>query len=458
MGKLFGTDGVRGIVNEGLTPELAMKIAQAACTWLGGGKVLIGKDVRYGGDMIVSAVSAGLASCGCKPYYAGLIPTPGLQYAVPRLNYDMGIMVTASHNPPPYNGIKVIGANGVEVPRNAERVIEDILFNERFRKVPYNLVSDLRVENEALEVYVEGVVSSVDVDLIKKKEFKVVVDGANSVGSLATPKVLRSLGTKVLCLNCNLDPSFSWREPEPTPTSLGYAAKIIREVGADLLVGHDADADRAIIGDDAGRVHWGDRSATLLTEYVSQRYPQLPKRTFTAVSSSHFVVEGYLGPKGIEVRWLPVGSVNISHTLIREGGLSGFEENGGYMHPLHQPVRDGAMKTALFLEMLAYYGKKASELFDKLPKTYPIKGKVPRPPNFNMRNLYEHLKDKYSSCKFDEVDGLKVVCEDFWFLVRPSGTEPVIRIMVEALNPKLAREVYDTLKKTIELFIASITS
>ena len=454
MGKLFGTDGVRGILNESMTPELAMKVAQAACTWLGGGKVLVGKDVRYGGDMLVSAVMAGLASCGCEPHYAGPIPTPGLQYAVPHLNYDMGIMITASHNPPPYNGVKVIGANGVEVPRDAEKEIEEIIFSERFRRVPYNRVKDVKVENEALDVYIEGVVTSVDIDLIKKKEFRVVVDGANSVGSLATPKVLRSLGVKVLCLNCNLDPSFSWREPEPTPSSLAYAAEVVKTVGADLLVGHDADADRAIMGDDMGRVHWGDRSATLLTEYVSQRYPQLPKRTFTAVSSSHFVVEGYLGPKGIEVRWLPVGSVNISHALIKEGGLSGFEENGGYMHPLHQPVRDGAMKTALFLEMMASYGAKASELFDKLPKTYPVKGKVPRPESLDMKALYEHLKSKYSSCKFNEVDGLKVVCDNFWFLVRPSGTEPVIRIMVEALDPKLAKDVYEELRKTIESFIS----
>ncbi len=454
MGKLFGTDGVRGIVNETMTPELAMKVAQAACTWLGGGKVLIGKDVRYGGDMLVNAVAAGLASCGCEPYYAGPIPTPGLQYAVPRLNYDMGIMVTASHNPPPYNGVKVIGANGVEVPRDAEREIEEIIFSERFKRVPFNLVKDFKMENRALDVYVEGVVTSVDAEIIKKKEFKVVVDGANSVGSLATPKVLRALGAKVLCLNCNLDPSFPWREPEPTPTTLAYAAEIVKGIGADLLIGHDADADRAIIGDDAGRVHWGDRSATLLTEFVAQKIPQLPKRTFTAVSSSHFVVEGYLAPKGIEVRWLPVGSVNISHTLIKEGGLSGFEENGGYMHPVHQPVRDGAMKAALFLEMLATYNTKASELFDKLPKTYPIKGKVPRPENVNLASLYEHIKSKYSGCRFDEIDGLKVVCEDFWFLIRPSGTEPVIRIMVEALDPKKAKEIYEELRKVIAEFLS----
>ncbi len=450
MGKLFGTDGVRGIVNENMTPELAMKVAQAACTWLGGGKVLIGKDVRYGGDMLVNAVSAGLMSCGCEPYFAGLTPTPALQYAVPRLGYDMGIMITASHNPPPYNGVKVIGANGVELPREAEREIEEILFEERFRRVPYNQVKGWKEEKRMLDLYVNGIVKEVDAERIRKANFKVVVDAANSVGALTTPRVLRSLGVKVLCVNCNLDPSFPGREPEPTPYSLKETSEIVRAVGADLLVAHDADADRAMIGDEKGEVYWGDRSGSLLTHHLSEKYPQLPKRTYTGVSSSHFVVEGYLRPLGIEVRWTPVGSVVISHTLIKEGGLSGFEENGGFMNPVHHPVRDGAMTAALFLEMMATEGKKASELFLRLPKAYAKKGKVPRPPKVDYEKLYEALASKYPSCQKWTIDGLKVVCEDFWFLVRPSGTEPVMRIMVETKDPKELERIYAEVESVVK--------
>ena len=456
VGKLFGTDGVRGIVNESMTPELAMKVAQAACTWLGGGKVLVGRDVRYGGDMLVKAVIAGLASCGCEPYYAGLVPTPALQYAVPRLGYDMGIMVTASHNPPPYNGVKVVGANGVEVPREEEKKIEEIFFTERFSKVSFSSVPESKVEPRVLDVYVDGILAEVDKEKVRSKGFKVVVDGANSVGSLATPRVLRELGVKVLCVNCNLDPSFPGRQPEPTPETLKDSAEIVKAVGADLLVAHDADADRAILGDERGEVHWGDRSGSLLTAYVSRKYPHLPKRTFTGVSSSHIVVEGYLRPKGIEVVWTPVGSVIIAHELIKKGGISGFEENGGYMHPVHHPVRDGAMKAALFLEMMATEGRTASELFDELPKAYSVKGKVPKPSNANLEKLYEQLKSKYENCTHTTIDGLKVVCEDYWFLVRPSGTEPVIRIMVEATDVKKAKELYEQLKNLAESLLSSL--
>jgi len=455
LGKLFGTDGVRGIVNQTMTPELAMRVAQAACTWLGGGKVLVGRDVRYGGDALAAAVMAGLSSCGCEPYYAGLVPTPALQYSVPRLGYDMGIMVTASHNPPQYNGVKVVGANGVEVPKEEEKVIEEIFFSERFKRVPYSEVPEHKTEPRVLDTYVEGVLAEIEIDLVKKNGFRVVVDGANSVGSLATPKVLRKMGVKVLCVNCNLDPSFPGREPEPTPETLRGTAEMARSVGADLLVAHDADADRAIIGDERGTVHWGDRSGSLLTAYVSEKYPHLPKRTFTGVSSSHIVVEGFLRPKGIEVVWTPVGSVIIAHELIKKGGISGFEENGGYMHPVHHPVRDGAMKAALFVEMMAKYGKKASELFDELPKAYSVKGKVPRPPTADMEKVYEIIKSKFESCEFVTVDGLKVVCGDFWFLVRPSGTEPVVRIMVEARDPKKAEELFGELKRLLEGFFST---
>ncbi len=456
MGKLFGTDGVRGVVNETMTPEVAMKVAQATCTWFGKGKVLVGRDVRYGGDMLVNAVSAGLLSAGCEVYYAGLTPTPALQYAVPRLGYDLGIMVTASHNPPEYNGVKVIGSNGVEVPREAERQIEEIYFSERFSRVPFNQVKGWKEEKRVIDVYVKGILKEVDAQLVRKRGFKVVIDAANSVGALTTPAVLRALGAKVLCVNCNLDPSFPGREPEPTPKSLEETSAIARSVGADLIVAHDADADRAIIGDERGEVYWGDRSGTLLTYFLSTKYPHLPKRTYTGVSSSHFVVEGFLRDKGIEVKWTPVGSVIISHTLIKEGGISGFEENGGFINPVHHPVRDGAMTAATFLELLAARGAKASELFSELPKAYAKKGKVPRPENVDLSALYEQLSSAYSECQRWTIDGLKVVCEDFWFLVRPSGTEPVIRIMVETRDPEVLDEKYREVESAVKNYLGTI--
>ncbi len=444
MGRLFGTDGVRGIVNEELTPEMALRLGKAIATYLGdGSRVLVGRDARAGGDMLVSAVIAGLLSGGVVVHYAGYAPTPAIQYAVKTLGYDAGVVVTASHNPPQYNGIKVIGPLGIEIDRDTERKIEEIYFESRFRRTPWkNLIHDVRRVENVNDIYVKAIVDSVDSSLIRSKKLKVVVDCANSVGSLTTPAVLRQLGVRAYTINCNIDPSFPGREPEPTPETLAETARIVKAVGADLGVGHDGDADRAIIIDDVGEVWWGDRSGTLLAAYVLDHHGRgAPRRVVTAVSSS-MLVEEYLRGYGVEVVWTPVGAVNISYTLLKHGGVAGFEENGGYIHPPHQLVRDGAMKLALFLEMIARKGARASKLFENLPKYYAVKTKIPMARERAVKAV-EEVKRMFEGYRMITIDGVKVVGDGWWVLVRPSGTEPVLRVMVEARTPEEARRLAD---------------
>ncbi len=455
LGRLFGTDGVRGVVNKGLTVETALKLGLAIGSWLGpGARVLVGRDVRAGGDAIMHAVVAGLEASGARVYIAGLAPTPALQYAVRRHGFDAGVMVTASHNPPEYNGVKVIAADGIEVPREAEREIEEIFFSERWRLASWrSLVHDAQPWPGVVDEYVDAVASMIDEEVVRRRGYRVVVDAANSVGALATPRVLQRLGVKVYTMNGDLNPLFPGREPEPTPETLRETSMVVRSLGADLGVGHDGDADRAIIIDERGEVWWGDRSGALLAAYVSEQHPELPKRVFTGVSSS-ILVEEYLSRFNIEVRWTPVGSVVISRMLVKEGGVAGFEENGGYMHPLHQPVRDGAMTTALFLEMMAREGVKASELFARLPRYYPVKTKIPMDRSTALQVL-EEVKKRYSGYRMVTIDGVKVFGDGWWFLVRPSGTEPVLRIMVEARSREEAQRIAEELKKLVLEIAAS---
>ncbi len=447
LGRLFGTDGVRGVVNKGLTIETALKLGMAIGSWLGpGARVLIGRDVRAGGDAIMHAVIAGLEATGATVYIAGYTPTPALQYAVRKHGFDAGVMVTASHNPPEYNGIKVIASDGIEVPREAEKEIEDIFFSEKWRLASWkSLVHDAKPWPGVVEEYVNAIVSMIDADIIKRRGYRVLVDAANSVGALATPHVLQRLGVKVYTLNGDLNPLFPGREPEPTPETLREAAKTVQSLNLDLGIGHDGDADRAIIVDEKGEVWWGDRSGTLLAAYVAENHPELPRRVFTGVSSS-ILVEEYLSKFNIEVRWTPVGSVVISRTLVKEGGIAGFEENGGYMHPLHQPVRDGAMTAALFLEMMAREKARASELFSRLPRYYPVKTKVPMDRSTALKVL-EEVKKRYAGYRMVTIDGVKVFGDGWWFLVRPSGTEPVLRIMVEARDRGTAERIANELKQ-----------
>ena len=450
MGKLFGTDGVRGVVGESLTPELALRLGRAIGAYFGkGSRVLVGRDVRVGGSMIKSAVIAGLLAEGVKVYDANLIPTPGLQYNVKEGPYDGGVMITASHNPPEYNGIKVIASDGIEVPREDEAIIEEYYFKGTGSSLAWrSYVYDPKVIEEAIDVYVSGILNALSPLPGIKKNHKVVVDCANSVGSLVTPRVLRELGAQVRTINCNLDPLFPGREPEPTPDSLQEAAGLVKNVEASFGVGHDGDADRAIVIDDNGSVVWGDRTGAILSAYVAGYWKNLPSRVYTGVSSS-IAVEDYLRPRGIEVVWTPVGSVVISRMIKRDGGaISGFEENGGYMHTPHQIVRDGAMKAALLLHLVDERGS-LSSILGELPTYYPIKTKIPATREQALCAV-EAVKEYYSSLRQVTIDGVKVFGEGFWILVRPSGTEPVVRIMLEAKTREEAERILGEVKSVVK--------
>jgi len=449
--RLFGTDGVRGVLNESLDAALALKLSMSICTAVGeGSRVVIGRDVRAGGEILELALASGLLSSGCRPVLAGLTPTPALQlYIAKRGGFDAGLMVTASHNPPEYNGIKLIMSDGIEAPREVEEEVERIFYEGSARRVSWReaAVGAERV-SDVNEFYVREVCELVDSERIRAKGLKVVIDAANSVGALTLPEIARRLGARPLVLNGNLDPYMSGREPEPTPASLRDASALVRSTGADLGVGVDGDADRSIFIDDGGEVHWGDRTAVVLAPYLKDAHPELPPRVFTGVSSSSFI-EPLLRDKGIEVVWTKVGSPVIGRTLAREGGLLGFEENGGIMYPAHLPVRDSGAALALMLELLSTSGKRASELYSVYPRTYAIKTKIPSS-GIDLERLYGLLLESFAGYRPVRIDGLKLVGNDAWVLVRPSGTEPVIRIMVESTKAEVAEELLAKVKNIAE--------
>ncbi len=449
MGRLFGTDGVRGVINIDLTPELAMKIGLAAGTFFGeDSRILIGRDVRRGGKMLQKAVVAGLLSAGVKVCDAGLLPTPTLQFAVKHFGFDGGIIITASHNPPKYNGIKVIAADGVEISREDEAKIEEIIFSEKWFRAPYlSLAEEIPKFHGIIDAYVKSILQHVDVEKIKSKKFRVLIDPANSVGVLTSPLVAKKLGCKVYTLNGNLDGDFPGREPEPTTETLKETAEVAKALHADLAVGHDGDADRAIFIDEKGRIHWGDRSAAILCKYLAKKGHR--GKVVTAVSSST-IIEEVLKPYGLEVVWTKVGSVGISRIILKESNaLCGFEENGGFMYPPHIPVRDGSMTLALMLQVMADENKKLSELFDELPHYYVLKTKIPMTRTAALK-VVEKVAEYFRNYRLITIDGVKVLMKDSWVLVRPSGTEPILRIMAEAKDENKLKEIVGIVKNLAE--------
>lgn len=431
--RLFGTNGVRGIVNKELTPQLVLHLSEAIGTFFGRSKILLGWDGRSSSPMLAGLVASGLISTGCNVFELGLAPTPATQYLTKASGLNGAVMVTASHNPPEYNGIKVIDLDGVEISAEKELAIEKIYFKKQMTLHEWNALGEKLPAEDGIEEYKRAIIEKVDQAVISRSRFKVIIDPANGVGSLVTPYLCRELGCQVVTINSHIDGTFPGRLPEPTPANLDTLCRIVRSTGADMGVAHDGDADRAVFIDDKGQVQWGDRSFALVAEHYLKRYPG--KEIVTPVSSSQ-VIEDVASKYGGKVVWTPVGSPHVSRTMINRGAELGGEENGGIFYAPHIPVRDGAMATALMLETMATTGERLSTLMERLPKYFNIKDKVPCPSKLKLKVL-KQLEKEVRGARIETTDGLKIWHEDkSWVLIRPSGTEPIYRLFAEARSQR----------------------
>lgn len=452
MRRLFGTNGVRGITNEKLTPELALQLGKAIGTFFGpGSKVLVGRDARSGGEMLLRALESGLLGTGAIVYEAGKLPTPALQYATKGGEYACCVIVTASHNPPEFNGIKVIDSDGIELDESKEMQIEEIYFSGKFSLEKWHgLVHDIKKKNNIIPEYIASISRLVEKSAISRRRPLVLIDGCGSVGSLATPKIASMIGCEVREINTKLDPRFRSRDPEPTSENLKNTAEKVLEIGADFGVAHDGDADRAIFIDSYGRVQMGDRSGALLAAWAAGKNARSPRVVYTPFSSSA-VVEEHLRPLGIKVEFTKIGSIYVSRSLLKNGGIAGVEDTGGFIYPIHQYVRDGPMSLALMADLFSHNNATSAEMFDRLPRYYTEKTKIPLQ-NINFAPLLERMKEKYGGAgriEMIEERGFKFTGKSFWFIVRESGTEPVLRIGVESKDADITKAKMEELKRFI---------
>lgn len=448
--QLFGTNGIRGVVNKELTPEIAVKIAEAIGTFFKQGRILLGYDGRISNVMLANAVTSGLVSTGCEVYDVGMVPTPCIQYAVKSHKMTGGVMITASHNPPEYNGIKVIAGDGVEIPRQQEVKIENMFFESKVNHVDWFRIKQRRVLPSILDEYKEAVKRHVDTISIAKRQYHVVTDTANGVGGLVVPYLLRELGCRVTTINANIDGTFPNRLPEPRPENLQDLATTVKAVGADFGVAFDGDADRSIFVDEKGEVQWGDRTFALIEKDFLQT--NRGETIVTPISSSQ-VVKDIAEEYGGKLVWTKVGSTIVSHTMKKLKAMLGGEENGGIFYGPHQQVRDAAMTTALMLSILAKTRKNLSELLKTLPKYYLEKAKI-ECPNEKKMLVMRKLVEKVKHLNPETIDGVKLWYPDkSSILIRPSGTEPIFRFYAEAETKekasKLVKEYKQKLQQTI---------
>ena len=438
------------MTNKELTPTMVTKIGSAIGTFFNRGELLVGHDARTSSPMFAKAAVSGLTATGCNVLFAGMAPTPALQYAVKKHRAAGGVIITASHNPPEYNGIKVIWRDGVEISQEQEVKIEKVYFEEEARYADWNTLGSLQNVSGVIDEYVKAIKTHVNVPKIGERSYSVVVDAANSVGGLAAPVLLRDLGCRVTTINANIDGTFPGRPPEPKPENLGKIASTVKAVEADLGVAFDGDADRSVFIDEQGEIRAGDETFALVEKHFLEE--NKGEKIVTPISSST-MVEDIAKAYGGELVWTKVGSVTVSQTMKKLKAKLGGEENGGIFYGPHHPVRDGAMATALMLDIMAKKKRKLSTLLAELPRYFIEKGEVECPEELKQKVL-QSLIQQIKKAKTSTIDGVKI-----WFhdksaiLIRPSGTEPIYRLYAEAKTEekalKLINEYSLKLKTTI---------
>ncbi len=457
MTRLFGTNGIRGVINKDMNNELALGIGTAWGTFLrrtiSHPTCAIGTDARLSNHMLKSSVTAGLLSTGCDVVDVGLVPTPTLQYTVKQKQFDSGVIITASHNPPQFNGIKGTANDGTEFSKEVEENIESIYFSQQYTFADWRTVGTYSTWDGAIDLYIKGILSRVDTAAIKKLPFHVVLDCGNGAGCLTAPVLLKKLGCRVTELNSEPDGTFPGRHSEPTPENLTKLMETVSEVDASFGVGLDGDADRAIFIDENGSYIWGDKSLSLVGKYMTRE--KKGGITVTPVTTST-CFEDVIRKNSADVVYTKVGSPIVASVMKEKHALFGGEENGGLIFPEFQYCRDSGMSLAKILEILAKEQRSLSELIAQIPSYEMFKTKIPCPNDKKtrvMNQIVEQMKKRTEIRSIDRTDGVKLYMDQGWVLMRPSGTEPIFRVYVEAKEKTRAEQVASFYRTLVASFI-----
>ncbi|WP_405305047.1 phosphoglucosamine mutase [Methanobrevibacter sp.] len=437
--KLFGTSGIRGLIGSEVTCELALNVGKSLAYYLGNeGCVVLGYDTRTTNEMLDQAICAGLLESGVDVIKIGMVPTPLVGYATEKLDADAGIMLTASHNPSQYNGIKLWNKNGMAYTSAQEAKIEEIYANKDYISVTWDKVGKLNVNEEIKGEYIDDLVNMVDI----KPGLKVVIDCASGAGSEISPLVFRKAGCQVTTLNSQPDGFFPGRNPEPNAENLQTLMKTVVAIGADLGIAHDGDADRMITVDEMGNVSPFDSLLALISK-------EFDGDIVTTVDAGLCMDESVKG----EVLRTPVGDVNVAEVIIEKNASFGGEPSGTWLHPDFCMCPDGILSGLRMAEIVSRDGK-LSDLLSQIPSYPNIREKITCSKEAKIRvmeNMDELLTSAFDDIReVNSIDGVRLTFEDdSWVLVRPSGTEDYVRITLESRSEERAQSIKDTCVKII---------
>lgn len=437
--KLFGTSGIRGKIGSEVTCELALNVGKSLAYYLGNeGTVVLGYDTRTTNKMLDQAICAGLLESGVDVIKIGMVPTPLVGYATEKLDADAGIMLTASHNPSQYNGIKLWNKNGMAYTSAQEAKIEEIYANKDYISVTWDKVGTLNVNEEIKGQYIDDLVDMVNI----KPGLKVVIDCASGAGSEISPLAFRKAGCEVTTLNSQPDGFFPGRNPEPNAENLQTLMKTVVAIGADLGIAHDGDADRMITVDEQGNISPFDSLLALISK-------EFDGDIVTTVDAGLCMDESVKG----EVLRTPVGDVNVAEVIIEKNASFGGEPSGTWLHPDFCMCPDGILSGLRMAEIVSRDGK-LSDLLAQIPQYPNIREKITCSKEAKikvMENMEELLTGAFDDIReINAIDGVRLTFEDdSWVLVRPSGTEDYVRITLESRDQKRAESIKDTCVKII---------
>ena len=442
--------GIRGTIGgkpgNNLTPIDTVKFAAAYGTWLksysksNNLKVVVGRDARLSGEMIQNLVVSTLLGLGIDVIDLGLSTTPTVEIAVPLENAHGGIILTASHNPKQWNALKLLNEKGEFLDAAEGAIILELAEKEDFN---FSEVDDLGTitKNDAyIDIHIDEVLNLplVDADIIKKAKFKVVVDGVNSTGGIAIPKLLESLGVEVIKLYCDPTGHFP-HNPEPLKEHLGDICQLVLKEKADFGIVVDPDVDRLAFISNDGEMFGEEYTLVACADYVLGK---TKVNTVSNLSSSRALRDITLRHKG-NYEAAAVGEVNVVKKMKANNAIIGGEGNGGIIYPSSHYGRDSLVGTALFLMLMAEKGGSVKDLRDSYPSYYMSKKKIQLTPDLDVDEILVSMEKKYSSEEVSTIDGVKVDFPENWVHLRKSNTEPIIRIYTEAKTQKEADSLAD---------------
>ncbi|HRS05847.1 MAG TPA: phosphoglucosamine mutase [Candidatus Ratteibacteria bacterium] len=445
---IVSVSGIRGIYGKDLKEEDALMFGKAFGLWAKGQNIAVARDTRLSGEPLKAAFISGLLWAGKNVSDFGIAATPALTWFAEKTGGFYGSIITASHNPVEYNGIKLINSCGTFL--NLKQFESFFNTYKNIEKKKSKKPGVYFFDAHLMDRFFSSLFNFIDVSSIRKKRIKVVVDPVEGVGAIYSKKFLEMLGCDVVMINSTLPGIFS-HPPEPVPSHLRHLGEIVKKENADIGFGQDPDCDRLLLVADNGMCVSEDLGFSVLINWILQR----KKGPVVVNIATTKLVDDICRDAGVEIFRTMVGEVCVVEKMKEVGASAGGEGNGGVIFPDFHYGRDSFIGMALALEMLAKTGLNLSEIIKKFPQYYFVKKKI-KFPSEKISGLYKKLKEKFTDGRIKHLDGIRIDFEDAWLGIRPSGTEPIVRIFVEGKDTKTVNSLIKEVQECINSFYKTV--